>query len=764
MERQAQVTLELFGGPILYRGEASVSMSPFQVSLLTLLLAEGRERLPRKDLQRLLWGDAEVEKARHRLSQLLYQVNQRVARKLAEVEGDTVRVLQGVVACDLDVFEENIRRPDFKAAGDLIRRGFLAAFPAPPSEAFEDWMDLRRVEIRSRLREKALASWAAAESAQDWGMGRQAAEALLLLDPRDEVVLRRVMKARAMGGLVREAEAVYLGFADRKARFGEWEPEPETAALLASVRATFQRPQPPPDIAVPPSLEVPLCGRDEELGYLTRSIFKERRGGRRSTAIIGGEAGLGKTRLVNEALQGARFRGYRVLRARPAELERNIPLNPLLEALNQPWVGQVLLRLEDPWRSVLLSLMPQFHEGPGPLPAVPYVQPGSLPRRTYEAFFRLFRAVSEENPTLLFVDDFQWADETSAAVLQFMHRRWPKGDLGLILTYRRGDLDQTDLVGRFISELESGGDVVTIHLEELDETASIELVESVASHRLSEAARHEVVGLAGGNPFFLVELTADYVADRTPERRGDGVPLPLSVRQMIARRIRELDPVAKQVVSGLSVFVHHMSLGRLTRMTGFAREECVDGLETLQRLRLVDWAEGGVSCRHDIVRRAVYDGLSPARRSLLHGRIAEMLESEPGDPPKDQLALHYYKAGERELALKYALEAADEAEASGGNEEVRTALSLALRVSNGITRARVGARLSLALFDARRLAACIERGQQVLAAGDLPTVAERLRVELTIVNAERLLGQRSPKDTLGRLETDSHGSNCTPSA
>ena len=204
------------------------------------------------------------------------------------------------------------------------------------------------------------------------------------------------------------------------------------------MRATFQRPQLPPEITVPPSLEVPLCGRDEELGYLARSIFKDRRGGRRSTVIIGGEAGLGKTRLVKEALQGARFRGYRVLRARPAELERNIPLNPLLEALNQKWVGQVLLDLEDPWRSVLLSLMPQFHEGPGPLPAVPYVQPGSLPRRTYEAFFRLFRAVSEKAPTLLFVDDFQWADETSAAVLQFMHRRWPKGDLGLILTYRQG--------------------------------------------------------------------------------------------------------------------------------------------------------------------------------------------------------------------------------------------------------------------------------------------------------------------------------------
>ena len=249
-------------------------------------------------------------------------------------------------------------------------------------------------------------------------------------------------------------------------------------------------------------------------------------------------------------------------------------------------------------------------------------------------------------------------------------------------------------MGRFIAELEADGDVVTIRLEELDEAASTELVESVASERLSASALREVVGLAGGNPFFLVELTADYVADRTPERRGDGAPLPLSVRQMIARRIRELDPVAKQIVSGLSVFVHPTSLGRLTRMTGFAREECVDGLETLQKLRLVDWAEGGVSCRHDIVRRAVYDGLSPARRSLLHGRIAEMLESEPGDPPKDQLALHYYKAGERELALKYALEAADEAEASGGNAEEIRYVTMAVELSKPRDRPTLHRRLA----------------------------------------------------------------------
>ena len=659
--------LELFGGPVLLRGTESVAMSPNQVALLTLLLAEGRERLPRGHVQGLLWRPSSDARVRHRLSQLIYQLNQRLTQRLAEIEGEAVRVYQGVVSCDLDDFEELIRRPDFRAAGELTRRGFLSAFPTPPTEAFEDWMRRRRLAIRSRLREKALGSWAAAEAKQDWVLGRSAAEALLLLDPRDEAILRRVMKARAMGGMVREAEAVYLGFADRRGDRGEWVPQPETLQLLESVRATFQNVEPPPDVAVPAGLEVPLCGRDEEMAYLTRSVFQDRPDGRRATVVINGEAGLGKTRLVEEAIQGARFRGYRVLRSRPAELERNIPLNPLLEALNQPWVGRVLRGLDDPWRSVLLSLMPQFHEGPGPLPEVPYVQPVSLPRRTYEAFLRLFRAVAEESRVLLFIDDFHWADESSAAVLQFMHRRWQRGGLTLLLTYRQEELERDELLHRFLRELEADPLVVSICLEELREGPSLELAGSVASERLSDGELTEVVSLAGGNPFFLIELTADYVTDRTPERRGDGVPLPTSIRQVISRRTRELDPVAKQVVAALAVLARPASLGRLTRVTGCAREECVEALERLQDVRLVEWSDGGVSCRRDIVRRAVYEDLSEARRAFLHGKIAEMIRTEPGDPPKDQLALHFFRAGEAELALRYALEAADEAEVSGSN-------------------------------------------------------------------------------------------------
>ncbi|MGI9627952.1 MAG: ATP-binding protein [Longimicrobiales bacterium] len=753
MPRRTPQRLELFGGPALVRDGAPVQVSPYQAALLTVLFTEGRDRMPRTRVQALLWTDPEERAVRHRLSQLVYQVNQKTGGRVVELAGESVRVHQGILQCDLDDFEELIRRPDFVAAGELMSRGFLAALPAPPTEAFEDWMGLRALSLRARLREKALASWAAAEVEQDWSRGRAAAEAMLLLDPDDEVVLRRVMKSRAMGGSVREAEAVYLAFADRVSDQGGWEPDDETRELLKTVRATYAKTDPPADVALPPRLEVPLCGRDEELAYLTRAIFHERPKASATTVTVSGEAGLGKTRLVEEAIQGARFRGYRVLRARPAELERNIPLNPLLEALNQPWVGPVLRGLEDPWRSVLLALMPQFHEGPGPLPEVPYVQPGSLPRRTYEAFFRLFQGVAETNRTLLFIDDAQWADETSAAVLQFMHRRWNQDNLTLVLTYREEELEVEQPLARFLEELSTEPQVTGIRLSELGEDSAKKLAESVAGDRLSDEALGEVVALAGGNPFFVIELAADYMADRGPERRGDGAPLPISIRQMLGRRMRELDDVSRQVVSALSVFAHPVSLARLTRMTAFAREECVEGLETLQRLRLVEWADLGVRCRHDVVRRAVYEGLSRPRSALLHGRVAEILESESSDPPKDQLALHYYRAGERELALKYALEAADGAEAGGAVPETIMYLELARKVADEPT-AHLGIteRLGLLLYRGRQtgiaagllsdaVAGRIERGQEERA----------LELSLALLDCERLNG-RDGVDCLVELD------------
>ena len=176
----------------------------------------------------------------------------------------------------------------------------------------------------------------------------------------------------------------------------------------------------------------------------------------------------------------------------------------------------------------------------------------------------------------------------------------------------------------------------------------------------------------------------------------------------------------------------------------------------------MDWAEGGVSCRHDIVRRAVYDGLSPARRSLLHGRIAEMLESEPGDPPKDQLALHYYKAGERELALKYALEAADEAEASGGNAEEIRYVSMAIELSRPKDRRSLHRRLAQLLHLDRDLPGAEEWLPVALAdaqaADDEGAV---LDLESTLIEVRSETGSIGVEEALVRLKHIEERARCS---
>ena len=193
MHKSTRLKFELFGGPTLTRGDDFVSLSPFEAALLSVTFAEGKERLPRNHLQELLWSEPDPRTVRHSLSQLVYKTNKKCSQKVLEIEGELVRVRLDSMRCDMDDFEEMIRRPRFDLAAEMIGRGFLSAYPKPPTDAFSDWMDLSRLSVRGRLREKALSAWAVSEAVEDWPSARPAAEALLRLDPADEVVLRRVM-------------------------------------------------------------------------------------------------------------------------------------------------------------------------------------------------------------------------------------------------------------------------------------------------------------------------------------------------------------------------------------------------------------------------------------------------------------------------------------------------------------------------------------------------------------------------------------------
>ena len=665
------------------------------------------------------------------------------------MEGEHVRVNTRFVATDLQEFDTLIRSADFGAACGLLDRGFLSAFPRKKTDALADWIEKHEIGKRTRLRSKALASWDASAAADDWLNARVSADALFRLDPHDEVILRRVIRAQAMVGMVREAEALYRSFAEHADNSGHWSPEPKTTNLLRMVKILYRLPGRKPEAAEEVGLDIPLAGRTSELVHLSRSIFQSPSRDLWRAITVSGETGVGKTRLVKEAIRGAHLRGYQVMYACPGDLERDVPLSPLLEALNQPWVGPILESVADPWRSHLLALLPQFGHRAKPRSEMPNGEAGHaevLRRHTCEALLRLFTAIAESQPTLVFLDDFHSTDEASATVIQFLRRRWQRGKLTLLLCYRQEDFARNELVGRLINEMEADPGSTAIRLRELSEPSAKELVKSLGAEELDEASVDTIVTLAGGNPLFLIELAAD----GNRQQPGDGVRVPAAVRAIVARRLGELEPDVRNLLSGLAVLERPATLQQLSRIVGRSRHECIDALEPLHKLRLVAREGDKVGIRQSIVRHAVYQDLSPTRRSLLHGLAAEVLRSGSAGSRPDLSAFHYYRAGDRELAYIYALEAARQEVECPPADRPRL-LKIAYEVSEGPRRARVTLPLARAHHRARRLDAAQRYGEEALRQGADPCPSELVEMRLIVADSRSLLGRQPPASTLALL-------------
>ena len=748
--RRRQLRLDFFGGPALWRDGESVRISPFQAGLLSVAFGSGQTRIPRSMVQRLLWGVDHGQVVRHRLSQLVYQTNHRCQTRVIALEGEYVRVNTPVVDTDLQEFDELIRSSNFEAACGLIERGFLSAFPRKTTDALADWIEKHEIGKRAHLRNRALATWDTSAASSDWPNARVSAEALIRLDPYDETILRRVIRAQAMGGMVQEAEALYRSFAEHADASGHWSPEPKTRNLLTMVRVLHRLPGRKPGVAEEAGFDVPLAGRTSELAHLTRSIFRNSSRDPWHTITVSGETGVGKTKLVEEAIHGAHLRGYQVLRACPGYLERDIPLSPLLEALSQPWVGPILESVGDPWRSHLLSLLPQLGHAAKARSEVPNGHAEVLRRHTCEALLRLFTAIAESQPTLVFLDDFHSADEASATVVQFLHRRWQRGELTLLLCYRQEELVRNELVGRLVTELEADRRSAPIRLRELTAASAKKLVMSIGAEELDEPSVDNVVKLAGGNPLFLIELATDALASGHRQQSHGGVRVPDTVRAIVARRVAALEPNARKLLSGLAVFRRPATLRQLSRISGRGRHECIDALEPLQELRLVARAGDRVSIRHHIVRHAVYQDLSQTRRSMLHGLAAEALRSGSAGSRPDLVALHYYRAGDRELAYLYALEAA-KPEAECPPADRLGLLKIAYEASEGVRRDRVTLPLARAHHRARRLDAARRYGEEALRQGADLSRSELVGMRLIVADSSYLLGRQPLASTLAQL-------------
>ncbi len=683
-----------FGGPSLSAGPTTYPLSPLRAALLGLLATAPDDGLSTARVIALLWKPGPSSRLRHRVSQLIYALNRGLPEKVV-VKRRHRHCVSKAIATDYQLFEAALRNHRTMEAAGLVRRGFLKELIRPPSDAFLEWLDNTRLEQRARTRQTAAEQWTRLTDQGRWRQAVEPARALLLLNADDERALRMLIRAEAIAGRVREAEAAFHSFVERaKSDNRDWAPQAETLSLVDYIRSMPFRGS--TKFAAHALEAFPLIGRSEELAALSAAM-RPRPGDGLRLVVIRGEHGTGKTRLLEESLATDLLSGIRTLRLRASKTGRRAFLNSVLDALASSDVGSDLRDLAEPWRAALLESIPETLSGTR-LPAEPHAaEPDQVLRRYPEAIRQALLAVAGNEPVILVVDDGHRVDEEFAEVLRYVVQRWPSLPLAVTLTVATESLHRKDPFIRLLGDSLHECELAEFTLGELTREAAAELVDTVADGRIEEEVRDRIVELSDQNPLFLLKLSELPLAglplpNLDPD---DFVSVPQSISDVFSGRVAELDDDTERTLQLLSVMGRPLGVGTLSKLSDRSRDSCVDALDILQQSRLVRRTASGFAVRYELIRHVVYDRVTVARRTWVHGRVASHLDDPNTSATPAELAIHYRHAGIPTKALRHALAGASAAEKSGALAEATTLFALARRnIHDPRTHARMAERLA----------------------------------------------------------------------
>ncbi|MGA8113814.1 MAG: AAA family ATPase, partial [Actinocatenispora sp.] len=355
-----------------------------------------------------------------------------------------------------------------------------------------------------------------------------------------------------------------------------------------------------------------MIGRDRELCRLTRMAAQRRS----AVAMVTGEPGIGKTRLIQELL--ARLPDQCVVlvgRAVPGSLSR--PYEVLLDAIDgHPEVpAEALAELTDPARSSVERL----HTG-----------------------LRILSELVGASPAVLVFEDLHWADSESAALFERIADR--PGPWLLLGTYRPDEVTARQPIAGMLSRMERRHQITHLRLERLGESDTAALLAAATGHPASYRAAAALHNRTGGNPFFLEELLRDHPGD-DPDRLSER-PLPWSLAEALRRQVEGLDPARGRIVEAAAVLGHRIPFDLLAAVTDTDEDELIAALrELVTRGVLVESGEDEFSFRHALVREAITGEMLGRQRRRLHESALEVLLDGAGSDPA--MVAHHARAAGR---------------------------------------------------------------------------------------------------------------------
>lgn len=616
--------LLLLGTPAWSEDGSTVQLRRSEAALLAYLGDHAPRSVRREALASLFWPDTSHTRALRSLSQLHYQIRRKIP-SLPWIADARVLGLSHL-STDIDLLADRVASGDHHAAFELIRGPFLVERYAG-SDELELWRTRKHGQVLSLIETAVEHVLGEGPGADYHDIVAKAIDHLTATQSvsKQLVVARIVLHLRR--GEVEPAKRLHETACE------DFEEVPPLDELSRRISVAS------PESQLGPNL--PFVGRNQEVAAINKAL-DQARSGSGSLIVLAGEPGIGKTRLATHVVKRAALAGFMVHKAQAHSATQRVPCSTLTTLVADLCTGLDASIGND----IISGLRSPSGGGTG------YAQ--------FEAIRSLVDVLeqkSREQPSILYIDDTQWVDETTAQFLQYLSVRLSSISAVVVLTLRTSEPDPTpDWLLRGLPA------AVRLRIGQLDIASSRQLIdafEAAAGLRLRADQKESILWATAGRPLLIAEVLRVATPHSTGSYKND-VTLSASTEDLLRRRFIGLSSDALWVQGIVAAVGQPVHVSELTQLCGMPLNVVAGHTDVLlQRAILEDLGKGLLDFPHDLLRQIAYKGLSGPTRALLHRKIAEHAMQAGGTT--ESIAQHLALALDYANASVYALQAGRQA-------------------------------------------------------------------------------------------------------
>lgn len=685
--------VQLLGGFQLYfigKPVTSLTSSRLQ-NLFAFLVLHRTAPISRQQLAALFWPETPESQARTNLRNLIHQLRQSFSFYDEFIASDALSLgwrKEASYTLDVVSFEDCL---EGKSGTPLRREAFEKAIQIYTGDLLPECFDNWIVPIRERLRRaflSALESLATiTEEAREYPAALEYASRLVAADPLHASANYQLIRLHALLHDRSSAVKAYRIYSQHLSNELSAEPEAEVRELVNRLQHPGRQESIPKEMTA-------LVGRKAEW-HVMLAAWQRAQAGQAQLLIISGEAGVGKTRLVEELARWAALLGIQMLAACCYPAEGSLPYAPVVSWLR----AQQLPRLEKVWLTELTRLLPEIRQTTSGLSRAEPIREAWQRQHLFEALAHALLARNQprlmkqpglpEQPKLLILEDIHWCDLDTLEWLHFLFRFAPHAPLLVIATLRSGEVVQEHPLMLLQAALRAEGKLVELKLQPLNKYETIQLANLIyrktSGQSLDEEQAGEIYREAEGNPLFAIEMVRLGAIPPCPEPPcGDLLESSERVQSVLLRRLGQVRPNTREVTCLAATIGREFNLDVLREASRMDDEQLIPSIdELLQRQIIREISPDTYDFTHDLLRQAVFPGMSTAHQRMLHRKVAEaylQLDKAALHPHDAEIANHYERAGLLPQAVQHYQMAAETAANIFANADAQRYLRRAVRL------------------------------------------------------------------------------------